>query len=294
MSRWPFVIAFLLCLSTELVLSAPTEKVKVEFEWEEIFGAEIYEIELMSKEKKTLQSLRSPNAAFSLKMTPGFYYVRGRVYDSRQAKGEWSEPREFLVPPKKIESVEAPAAELSINTKTYTAPLKVAWKAPVGAHHFKFILLNSAGEVVGTKITRTAEVNMNLRPGTYTYKIIPYTADEVEGEPYVSEQMLAIKSQPVPEVIEPKLQHEEQSAVLSWSTEAEHPTWYKLEHQKHFSSVWHPVAQASTKEKRWSLPAGLKPGKYRVQLWNKTPYGEVSSIQKLEFVIKPHENQLPK
>ncbi len=292
--RWSFVLAFFVCMSTEPVISAPAEKVKVEFEWEEIFGAEVYEIELMSKEKKSLQSLRSPNSAFSLMMAPGFYYVRGRVYDSRQAKGEWSEAREFLVPPKKIESVEAPSAELSINAKTYTAPLKVAWKAPVGAHHFKFILLNSAGEVVGTKSTRVAEVNMNLRPGTYSYKIIPYTADEVEGEPYVSEQMLAIKSQPVPEVLAPKIQAVEKSTILSWETEATHPTWYKLEHQKHFSSVWHQVAQASTKEKQWSLPADLKPGKYRVQLWNKTPYGEVSSIQKLEFVIKPLEHRLPK
>lgn len=294
MKPWGLLVVFAIALTMTPANSAPAEKVRVEFEWEEIFGAETYEIELLSKQKKTLQTLRSPNASFTLKMTPGFYYVRGRVYDSRQAKGEWSEPREFLVPPKRIEAVNAPPAELTVNTTTYTAPLTVNWKAPVGAHHFKFILLGETGQVLGTKMTRTPEIKMNLRPGTYTYKIIPYTADEVEGETFVSEQILAIKSQPVPEVKDPRLQVEEQNTVLTWETEATNPTLYKLEHQKHFSTVWHKVTQAATKEKQVVLPADLKPGKYRVQLWNKNPYGEVSSIQKLEFVIKPHEARLPK
>lgn len=294
MNRWHCAVVFMICFFMGSTFATPPEKIKVEFEWEEIFGAETYEIELMSKEKKSLQSLRSPNASFSLMMAPGFYYVRGRVYDNRRAKGEWSEPREFLVPPKRIENVTAPPAELVINTTTYTAPLKVSWKAPIGAHHFKFILLNSAGEVVGTKTTRIAEVNMNLRPGTYSYKIVPFTADEVEGEPYISEQLLAIKSQPVPGVTALKVQKEKQNTFLSWETETTNPTWFKLEHQKHFSSVWHPVAQSSTQDKQWSLPNGLKPGKYRVQLWNKNPFGEVSSVEKLEFIIKPDEHQLPK
>ncbi|MGZ3774000.1 MAG: hypothetical protein ACXVCY_05025 [Pseudobdellovibrionaceae bacterium] len=273
--------------------AVPAPKVRVDFEWEQIVGSIKYEIELYSKEKKLLSKYTSPTSTFSLELVPGAYVVRGRVYDQREAYGSWSGYTDFLVPPKQIEKIEPPPAEVQVDPNTFMGSVALKWAAPIGAHHYKITILDQNGKIMNTVETTQPLVKWSLKPGVYSYKIISFTQDNVAAEPFESPQNIVIKARPVPEVSDINLKEEKQESSLSWKKETPLPTWLRLEYQKHLSSKWHQIKQEMVEGLVWRIPKELKPGKYRASFWHKSPLGDVSAVKNFEFVIKPQEKDLP-
>lgn len=273
----------------------------MDFEWEQIVGSTKYEIELYSKEKKLISKHESPTSVFSIELIPGAYFVRGRVYDQRTAYGDWSTLSDFLVPPKQIEKIDLlpPPEGVQVDPSTFLGLVPLNWNPPIGAHHYKVTLFDQNGAVVDTVETNEPRVKWNLKPGVYSYKIIPYTEDNVEGESFTSPQNIVIKSRPVPEVKEVHLSEDKddkkdkKERSLSWKKETQLPTWLRLEYQKHLSNQWVQVQQQTVEGTLWKTPKDLKPGKYRASFWHKSPLGDVSSVKNYEFVVKPLEKNLP-
>lgn len=291
MRRW--FVHFVIVVGTfSAQFSMGAEKLKIDFEWEDIPGAKQIEVELYSKDKNLVQRIFSPSSSLSAQMEPGYYFVRGRVYDYRMAKGEWSELKEFLVPPKKIESVEAPS-QVQVDLETSVAVLNLKWGRAPGAHEYKIIVLDGDGKIVGTKTTTSLAVALKLKAGVYSYKVIPYTKDGVEGEAFEAPQMLSVKARPIPEISEPTINFVESKKNISWKKEAPLPTIVRLEYQKHFGTKWKEVAKVEVTQSQWEVPADLSPGKYRASFWNRNRAGEVSGIKLLEFVVKPQDQDLP-
>lgn len=285
------LLLFMLGAFAAVAKSEP-EKVRVEFEWEEIMGATEYEVELLSKEKKSVQKMRSSSSSFAVQLSPGLYYVRGRVYDRRKAKGEWSEVKEFAVPPRKIETVDSPF-DIQVDAQSFLAPITISWNSPVGAHHFDILLFDENGKVIENKRTHQSQIKLNLRPGAYSYKIIPYTKDGVEGEAFDAPQIIAVKSRPVPENEDITMEQTPTIINLHWKNVRPLLTAVRLEYQKHFGDTWRQISQVDIADSYWASPKGLKPGKYKVSLWNKNRFGDISGIKNLEFTIKPLEEDLP-
>ncbi|MGZ3792567.1 MAG: hypothetical protein ACXVCP_09470 [Bdellovibrio sp.] len=296
-NRYLFLLIFWFAFSPALAEEAKNnllpKKVRVDFEWEQIVGSTKYEIELYSKDKNLLSKHDSPNANFSIELEPGAYFVRGRVYDQRTAFGDWSTLKDFLVPPKQIEKMEQPVEDTQVDPNSFLAPVKLNWVAPIGAHHYKVNILDQSGKIINTINTLDPQVNLNLKPGVYSYKIISYTADNVESDPFESSKNIVIKSRPVPEVTDIVFKEENKERSLNWKKETALPTWLRLEYQKHLSERWTQVTQSTIDEKYWKIPAELKPGIYRASFWHKSPLGDVSTVKTYQFVIKPLEKDLP-
>lgn len=273
--------------------SSISKTVRVDFEWEQIVGSTKYEIELLSKDKKLLSKHESPNAIFSIELVPGAYFVRGRVYDRRTAFGEWSELKDFLVPPKQIAKIQQPLEDVQVDPNTFLGAVKLHWNPPVGAHHYKVNVLDQNGKVVNTIDTTEPHFDLVLKPGVYSYKIISYTVDDVAAEPFESSQNIVIKSRPVPEVAEVNLKEQNKERSLTWKKETTLPTWLRLEYQKHLSERWTQIQQETVDGVLWAIPKDLKPGKYRASFWHKSPLGDVSTVKNYEFVVKPLEKDLP-
>lgn len=289
-----FLVAVCFSVAVWSAPSAPlASKVRVDFEWEQIVGSSKYEIEIYSKDKKLLSKHDSPTANFSIELVPGAYLVRGRVFDQRTAYGDWSAFNDFLVPPKQIEKIEQPPADVQVDPNTFLGSVVLRWNPPVGAHHYKVSILDQSGKVLNTYETSQPSVKWTLKPGVYTYKIVSYTEDNVEGEPFDGPQNIVIKSRPVPEVLDVGIKEENKELSLNWKKETVLPTWLRLEYQKHLSSHWSQVQQETVDGALWKIPKDLKPGKYRASFWHKSPLGDVSTVKNFEFVIKPLEKDLP-
>lgn len=270
--------------------AATSPKVAVEFEWEEILGAAQYEIEIYTKDKKLVEQLKSPNFTFKVHLPPGQYEVRGRAYDSRAAYSEWSSLKNFPVPPKSIKKVLHSANSLQVNERTYVADFVTRWEPTLGAHHYNIEILDKEGKSVHKTQSLESQFTVGLRPGVYTYRIVPVTADGVLGEAFESPQAFTVQSRPVPEVEELSLEIQGKALKLKWKKNTVLPTWIRLEYQKHFGTRWLPVALNKEGKESWTVPVDLRPGKYRATAWNQSLHGDTSSLSTTEFVIKPKED----
>ncbi|WP_415062776.1 hypothetical protein [Bdellovibrio sp.] len=289
MTLWGFL--FLAFIVGAAPPPKPSQQVKVELEWEEIVGSTFYEVEVLRKNKTLVTTLKSPTPVMSVHLEPGYYLVRGRVRDHFNTQGEWSRPKEFLVPPKKIQAIAGQSSQMQVDPTTFMAPLKLHWDPPTGAHHYRIVLFNQDGKEIAKHESSQPQFSLSLRPGVYSYKVTPLTQDGVEGETFESPSMV-VKSRPIPEVDDVIMEGENQKALLQWKKKTTLPTSVRLEYQKHFSTRWTRLHQSEIIESQWSVPPDLKPGKYRVLLWNRNRFGDVSSIKTLEFVIKPQESVL--
>lgn len=288
------IFAVLIIIQSRVAWATPDlGKIRVEFEWEEIVGSSKYEIELYDRDKKLVSNHHSPTSVFSVDLVPGFYYIRGRVFDKRTAYGEWSPFSDFLVPPKKIEKIEPQPENIQVDRSTFLGAVNLSWTHSAGTHHYKVTVFDENGKTVKVMDVQEANLKLNLKPGIYSYKIIPVTADNIEGEVFTSPQNIVIKSRPVPEVTDVSLGEESKERILKWKKETSLPTLLRLEHQKHLSDSWQQLEQQSVDASIWKMPKDLKPGKYRASFWHKSPLGDVSTIKIHEFVVKPLEKDLP-
>ncbi len=282
------LIACAIILSSHIALAVR----QVEFEWEEIKGAKGYQVEIRNKQKKIL-TFNSKTSTFKFKITSGRYEIRGKIYsDSPTAlKSEWSEWREFNVPPKNVKPIQISKINPKIKPNSNSAEVPIDWDDTEGAVEYLLEVLNFNNKVIDSIKTTHSATRINLRPGNYRLKVTAFTQDGLSSEPTVSNDTLTIQniSLEPPRIL--KLDLKNKFIELEWMPET--LLWVHLERQAFLGETWITIEDKNITVTRYEFK-NLKPGKYRVSFLSKNTVGDNSEYTTKEFIIKPNETDLPK
>lgn len=282
-------IALFLFLSVPLTAFAVRE---VEFEWEEVEGARHYQVEIKNNQS-FLQKLTSDTPTFKTKITPGKYQIRGKVHgiDPRDTQSDWSSWKEFDIPPTKVESLKLDKFEHKVSPQTYLSHIPIKWNAIDGATEYVIEVSDINQKKTKTFTSKGLQGVLKLRPGYYNVKITAKTADGLPSEPYELPQPIVVQNIPVaaPE----KIQVEPEKGLLTFSSPTGAPVVVSLERQPFLGQGWKKLDQKAVSGSTYNWQPNLTPGKYRLTLFSKNSFNEVSTPVTREFEVKPKEQDLP-
>lgn len=265
---------------------------EVEFEWEEVDGAKHYQVEIKN-DKDFLQKLTSNTFTFKTQITPGKYQIRGKVHgiDPRDAQSDWSPWKAFDVPPAPVKTMKFENFEYKISSHSWVSEIPLKWHSVDGAAEYTVEIVDVNRKTKKTITVNNPGVLLKLRPGYFSVSITTKTADGLNSETFSLPQQIMVQNIPV----EPP-----QKAVLAMdkglmSFESTKGTLVivALERQAFLGKDWVKIDEKTVTENRYQWPASLKPGKYRLTLFSKNSFDEVSTPVIRDFVIKPKESDLP-
>ncbi len=265
----------------------------VEFEWEEVEGASSYSVEIRNK-NKLLKSLQSSSSVFKTEMTPGRYEIRGKVggLNRYEAESEWSTWKSFDITPPAVKISKLPPIENKVSPSSYLSNIPLAWTAADGAAEYIVDVQDEKGTVVHSVKVAKPEALLKLRPGYYSIHIRAKTADGLESESVALPEKIMIQKIPVPAPQKIVFKNEKHSLdfVPIEGTQVE----VSLEMQKFLGTEWNLVERQLISGNSYNWKQDLKPGRYRLTLYSKNSFGEVSTPTVHEFIKKPLESELPK
>lgn len=284
MRRFTLIFIMLFC-STSWALR------DVEFEWEEIEGARRYQIELKNK-KSLSKTFESNTNNFKIRIAPGKYQIRGKVHgvDPADTQSDWSPWKEFDIPPAKVEAPKLEKTEFKISSNSYLSSIPLNWKPVEGATEYILEITEANGKIKKTLHTSKPEALLQLRPGYYSVRMISKTADGLESDP-LTLPTLTIQNIPV----EPpkNIRLDADKSTLQYEPAQGTSIIIALERQAFLGKEWNPVDKKVTTEGTYVWSSGLFPGKYRITLYSKNSFNEVSKPYVKEFIVKPKEQDLP-
>lgn len=278
---------FLIILLSNSVFAAN----RVEFEWEIIDGATLYQVEIKNN-KGEIKKSKSKSAAFAINLPPGKYEIHGRVLDDSEHFSPWSPWKSFDVPPNKIKMIQLPPKENKVVAHSYLSSIPIEWEATEGAANYLIEITDTQGKIVSSKVVVHPTIRLKVRPGLYSLKITAKTADDLSSEPYQSADPFLVQNIPVDPPQKVEINVEKNSGTFEAATGTTVSATFEI--QKFLSEAWQslPVKTDGSKKIMWMND--LKPGRYRVTLIGKNSFGEVSVPVIKEFVKKPPENILPR
>lgn len=264
----------------------------VEFEWEELEGARLYQVEIRNS-KNFLRQLESSSGTFKTDMTPGKYEIRGKVgkVNPQDRESDWSNWKSFNIPPPKIKMKQLPLTENKVSTKSYLSEVPLSWDEADGASEYLLDILDEQGNIVQTKTVQKTQTTLQLRPGYYKVRIRSKTADGLESENFELPEKIMVQKIPVEEPQKLKLENEKSQATFepAMGTQVE----VSLEMQKFLGKEWKLIDRKLLTTGSYAWDSSLPPGRYRLTLYSKNTYGEVSKPVVQEFIKKPRETDLP-
>lgn len=266
---------------------------EVEFEWEEIEGARNYQVEVKNNQT-FLQKLNSSTYTFKIQIAPGKYQIRGRALSigPQDTESDWSTWKVFDVPPGQISAIKLDKYEFKVSPHTAHSEIPLNWQAQDGAAEYIVQVTEVNTQAKQTFITKTPHAVLRLRPGYYTVNITAKTADGLESEPFALPQEIFVQNVPVE--IPKSLVLDVDKGSLWFAPAKGTSTVVSLERQAFLGVEWNKIDQkvVTGNNFKWAA-ASLKPGKYRLTLYSKNSFGEVSQPVLKEFVVKPKEANLP-
>lgn len=265
---------------------------KVEFEWEEVEGAKSYQVEIRNKQN-FLKNFQSQTSVFKMEMTPGRYEIRGKaggtnLYD---AQSEWSPWKSFDIPPPAVKLSQLPPAENKVSANSYLSEIPLTWSTSDGAAEYIVDIQDEQGKVVKSVRVQKPEMLLKLRPGYYSIHIRSKTADGLESESVALPERIMIQNRPVP--IPNKIVFKNEDRSLNFESLDGAQAEISLEMQKFLGNEWTLIERQLIKGSSYNWKQDLKPGRYRLTLYTKNSFGEVSSPTIHEFIKKPLEGDLP-
>lgn len=268
---------------------------QVELQWEDISGAFMYEVEIINSKNKLLKKFISKTSLFKFKTTSGLIKVRGRVVDIYGKKGNWSTYIDVTVPPGEIatpDKLQASEIKIKPNPKTSKGEVKLEWPIATQAIGYKLIVKDQAQKIVSESTLKNNSTTVFLNAGHYTFSVIPFGNDSIEGKEYVSNQKITVgNSQLQNEVFDVK--NENKVITISWTPKQDIKIIGQLQFAYHLSDTWLPVNDAQELvESPWLPNQNLKPGRYRAAIWSKKENWVDSETFYYEFVVKPTEDDL--
>jgi hypothetical protein len=281
-----FIILLFLTFHSENSLAAN----QVDFEWEVIEGAKLYQVEIKNN-KGEIQPLKSKNAAFSVSMSPGKYLIHGRVSDDNNQVSPWSPWKGFDIPPGKIKIIEHPQKEMKIGNNSYLSSVPVSWAPVDGAHNYSVAIIDATGKVMISSVVKNPRIRLQLRPGLYSVRIKARTLDELESEPFQSSEPFLVQNIPVEPPTNVIL--DDTKNTLTFGSAPGTSIIAKLEMQYFLSENWQTINRKIKATSSLDWLKNLKPGKYRITLISQNAFGEVSTPIIKEFIRKPSDGVLP-
>lgn len=289
-------------LAGSLVLA---DKVPVELEWENIPGAELYELEFQNHDGKVLNTFKSSSHVFKFKFKVGHYRVRSRVADARKVYGDWSSLEEFTVRPKPAKILQKSVVTQGvINKKTLTSEVVIHWGEAPGASQFRVKVINEKNVVVRDEIVKGFFYKTSLEAGTYTTTLTSIGNDGIESEPVTLPGKVVIETvqlekpvivfEEIPDTSNPKAKVQRLPLTkglptLRWKdASAVADTVGVLEYRYFFGEEWLAVDKFTSKNaKEVILEKATKPGRYRISAWAEASGLKKSEVTTYEFVVKP-------
>ncbi len=175
------------CVNSEAQIKK-SEKRRLFFEWEEVEGAKLYQVELtklIGKDKKKKPVIfKRKKPTFDAKVSPGKYLIRMRSFDSRSVPGDWSETFDVVVkvlPPKKI----YPTKALKIKSKdSEEEDVVFKWSKVGGAKDYRLEIVDSkSGNSVFNEVVDELEKEVELPvAASYDWRVTAIYKDGTEGE----------------------------------------------------------------------------------------------------------------
>ncbi len=146
----------------------------VEFEWDPIEGAVVYDIELKvikAEGEDKMFAFKTTESKWKGQLRPGKYLMRLRSKDHRKVPGDWSEYSDFIVG---LDPVvwKSPKDNDNIKTKEKNSKkVTLAWQATPGAKDYALSVYNEKDEQVTQEVVSGTSKTLDL-PVTLTYKAL--------------------------------------------------------------------------------------------------------------------------
>lgn len=177
----------LLFLSAAAGEDAPYRRM-VNFEWEAIEDAKLYEIELKQIKKENSESTKTfvfkvKEPSWNGRLSPGIYTMKLRSHDYRGVPGEWSPESEVAVALEPVK-IKFPEANAQISTKERkTNEIKFEW-LPVGdATEYQFTLTSEDGKLQVNKTLTETEYKQDVPVAmNYTWKVSATNQQQINSE----------------------------------------------------------------------------------------------------------------
>ncbi len=178
-----FIFAF--TFWTSQVWAAPYRRL-VNFEWEAIEGAKLYDVELKQVkegEKEKVFSFKVKDAIWNGRLSPGKYLMKLRSRDYRGVPGEWSEPSEFNVGLENV-ILKTPANGSKISAKEADETnVRFSWDIVEGANEYVFELTSEDGKTTINKKVEEPHLEIQIPVSmNYTWSVFAENKDGFKSD----------------------------------------------------------------------------------------------------------------
>ncbi|MBX2988990.1 MAG: hypothetical protein KF802_13965 [Bdellovibrionaceae bacterium] len=279
----------ILCLlSVGLPAEAQQYRRLVNFEWEPIEGAQIYELELQQTKKdgKTY-AFKVKQAAWNGRLSPGEYNMRLRSIDSRGVAGEWGDPSPFQV---NLESARlvSPEPKAAITAKgAQETDVTFRWEAVGGAENYLFELQTEDGSFKKQEDLKEPTITVRLPVAkNFSWKVTAAGADGARSEATSLGEFSLLG----PKLGTPEFERPENEFVRDLK-------WSKPENTESFDVA---LTRFNPESKKWekvqliedirdnSLPfdAQWPGGRYKAQVKAKGQMRGTSSVGSVDFKVR--------
>lgn len=266
-------------------------KVSVDFEWDSVLGARLYQVELSDRTTKKTFIEESKSEHFNFQVPIGKYKIRGRVADYRKVFGDWSDWTDLTIGPNAIKAdVNRVPESLVPDRKTLRAEKQFTWPNASGASGYRIELLDKAGKIVESKIVENPAAKFKLAPGEYQVRVTTLSKEGIESETVVLADHISVSKS---KFATPKVIGEIGSPDFKVEVENESALRYRIEYQRHLAeSKWVTLAEGDASVYESFVKQDLAAGKYRILLWLEAEMWGKSDPATLEYVLKPNEKDL--
>lgn len=277
-----FIFAFLIHfgLSTPSVFAVNLKTITLE--WEEIPGAQKYEIEIVQTASSRSKVYNTNQTKWSGKLERGAYTYRIRALDHREVPGPWSEFESLLLqlPAPKLLSPEDKLEVLS--EKSDTQEIEFKWLPIVEAHHYVLEVDSLCGANKIQKETQAAEITISLPSAcSYSWGVIVYMDEKNEGSKAKSSRQFTIVGGPTEKVViqEPSTSSDDKIKWASINGAKYGVSLFKLSN----GDQWKKVEQKETLTAEYSMPTDLESGVYQIAVVAQAPNRKISTPSQLIF-----------
>lgn len=286
-SKMSFLMLMALCLVS---MQAQAEKYRrlVTFEWEQIEGAQGYDVEVSKKikDKDKLYQIKTKHPQWEGRLTPGSYYIKIRAFDHRGVPGDWSDALPLLV---NLDNVAVKSPEPNSQVKTSendTVDMNFQWHPVQMADKYKLTIVTREGEKVLEETLNKTNFKTSLAVAKeYQLQISAVSedglqSDEVTAVPF---SVLGKKLQkPAPE--KPK---NEFVRELTW-TPVSHAENYEYSIQKFDPKTrsWKQIKSGTSTEAKIDFPAKWSGGTYALKVQSKSALRQDSESIEMKFKVR--------
>lgn len=288
------IFAVLAILSLASVSLADTYRRLVNFEWEAIPGASIYEIEIApvktTDTNKAPYNFKSQNPAWSGKLTPGTYTMKLRSKDHRGVPGKWSSPEEFQVALEKIKLISptVPTSGLLqiVSKEEGEHGLQFSWE-PLGTNvQYKITLESTDGKFKKEFTTPESTLKIGVPvASSYDFKISGIATDSgITSEEATKTQITILGKQ----LDRPVIDKPESNYVrfLRWSKPNKTESFDMSISRREKNGKWKVMKNvAATTDSNFDFPYDWPGGEYRIAVKGNAPMRASSDKSELNFSV---------